>query len=85
VGKNTALRAKEPVGPFLLIRSAGRWNIICRSAQDHKEQHRVSRLEVATQLRASCTDDKGRPAGPWRLLWQPAKAGCQRAVGSGCP
>src|SRR5437016_14684738 len=32
VGKNAALRVKEPVGPFLLIRSAGRWNIICRSA-----------------------------------------------------
>jgi hypothetical protein len=83
--KNVALRAKEPVVPFLRMRSAGRRNIICRSAQDRKEHHRVCGRELATQLRASGTDDEGRRAGHWRSPWQPAKAGRQRAVGSAYP
>src|SRR5439155_355439 len=60
-------------------------NVAKQNAQVNLELFKQSRRPVAKQLRASCTDDKGRPAGPWRLLWQPAKAGCQRAVGSGCP
>ena len=68
------------------MRHAGRLSFVYGApGPERKQEHRIGRRELATQLRASHIDDEGRRAGRLRLLSQLAKACFPLAVDLGCP
>ena len=85
-GKNAAVGRNTAAGPLSTVRSAGRFSRGDTAVrEDHKECSKVGRCELATQLRASYTDDEDRRDAAARSLSRLAKAGFPPAADWACP